>query len=189
MSNPFLIGQKTILRPLSVDDTQRATKWMNDPETRRNLTVRFPMGETAEKSWIEKNSTFTPNPQNIMFAIETKEDGKHIGNMGLHDINWIDRNGVTGTVIGESEFRKKGYGTDAKMLLLQYAFETLGMHKIISYAFARNEASVAYSKRCGYVVEARLKEDKFLDGGWHDIIVLACFYSAWKEAFETYQKR
>lgn len=189
MSNTFLVGQKTILRPLSLEDVPRLTRWMNDPETRSNLTMRFPLNELGEKEWIEKNSSIVSHPQNLVFAIETKEEGKHIGNMGLHGISWIDRNATTGTVIGEPEFRRKGYGTDAKMLLLQYAFETLGMHKIISNAFARNAASVAYSKRCGYVVEATLKEQMFLDGTWQDVIALACFYPAWKEAFQVYQKK
>ncbi|MFA5132038.1 MAG: GNAT family protein [Candidatus Paceibacterota bacterium] len=184
MSAIFLIGKKTVLRPISVSDIVIFTKWMNNSETRRYLTQRFPMTETAEESWIKKVSLSPNNPTDVRLVIQTKDEGKPIGTIALHNINWVDRNATTGTIIGEADFRSKGYATDAKMVLLEYAFQTLGMHKIISRAFASNTASIEYSKRCGYTVEATLKDEVFGEGSWQDIVLLACFYPAWKLAAE-----
>lgn len=188
MTNPFLIGQKTILRPVAPTDISLFTKWMNDQITRQYLLVRFPLTEIAEKAYIEKVSEHQPAPSNIMMVIESKDSGQAIGTMGLHSINWVDRNAVTGTVIGEEEYRGKGYATDAKMTLLQYAFESLGLHKIISHAFTENTKSIEYSKRCGYEVEAILKEENFRNGKWEDTVSLACFYEGWKKAKENMEK-
>lgn len=182
MSTPFLVGQKTILRPVHTTDAPIFTKWMNDPETRRYLLRRFPVTEMAEDAWIKKNAEQSPNPSDLVFVIETKDDQKPIGTMGLHRINWVDRNAVTGTILGEPESRGKGYATDAKMALLQYAFETLGLHKVISHAFSANVKSIEYSKRCGYVVEAVHKDEIFRGGKFEDMTTLACFYSNWKKA-------
>lgn len=184
MTNVFLSGQKTVLRPISLSDIPLFTRWMNDPETRKYLLQRFPMTEGAEKAWVEKNSVMLSFPERVVFVIETKAEGKAIGTIGLNSINWINRNTATGTTIGEAEFRGKGYASDAKMTLLKYAFETLGMHKIISRAFATNTKSIEYSKRCGYVVEATLKEEIFSGGKWEDIVLLACFYPEWKKVAE-----
>lgn len=184
MANIFLTGVRTTLRPVSVDDIPLLTTWMNDEETRKYLLRRFPLTEIEEKTWVQNLGNSSRTPTDITLVIETKNEGKPIGTMGLHRINWVDRNAVTGTVTGNVEFRGKGYASDAKMTLLKYAFETLGMHKIISHAFAENVASITYSKRCGYVVEATLKEEVFREGEWRDVISLACFYPIWKEVYE-----
>ncbi len=182
MPNAFLIGKKTILRPVHPTDIPVFTGWINGPITRKYLLKRFPMSELAEKEWLEKTSILPPYPSNIHLVIELKKSGTPIGTMGLFNINWIDRNATTGTTIGEEKYRGKGYASDAKMILLQYAFETLGMHKIISRAFARNDKSIEYSKRCGYTIEATHKEEIFRAGKWEDIVSLACFYESWKKA-------
>jgi RimJ/RimL family protein N-acetyltransferase len=103
--------------------------------------------------------------------------------MGLHSIDWVDRNAVTGTIIGTGH-RGKGLATDAKMVLLEYAFLNLGMHKIISHAFSKNVKSIEYSKRCGYEIEGVGKEEIFHGGTWEDRVTLACFYDGWKKAKE-----
>lgn len=185
MSNPFLVGKKTILRPITLADAPLLNQWINDPDTRKYLLTSFPVSEIAEKDWIEKQSKLGPNQNAVTLAVETQE-GKLIGTMGLHDINWISRNAITGTLIGDKEHRSKGFATDAKIALLRYAFETLGLHKVISHAFSANAASIAYSKRCGYIVEAILKDQIFRDGKWQDMTTLACFYPAWKKAAKKY---
>ena len=187
MANAFLVGKKTVLRPISVADAPLLTQWNNDPETRKYLARRFPLSDLDEKAWIEKVSIISKTPSDVILIVESKETHEVIGIMGLHNIDWLDRNAVTGTVLG-TEHQGKGLATDAKMILLEYAFETLGMHKIISHAFSDNHKSIKYSKRCGYVVEATLKEEIFCEGKWEDITALACFYDGWKKAKATMEK-
>ncbi len=182
MTNVFLSGKKTILRPVSMSDIPLFTRWINDPETRVYLARTFPMTEMEEEDWVKKIGNLSKNPNDIVMMIETKRNRRTIGVMGLHGIDWVNRHTLTGTIIGEKNLRGKGYATDAKMVMLQYAFETLGMHKIISHVDVRNKASLAYSKRCGYVVEGILKEQLFREGGWVDVATLACFYDNWKKA-------
>jgi RimJ/RimL family protein N-acetyltransferase len=176
------VGRQTILRPVSLSDLPHLVAWNNDPNTRKYLTRRFPLSELDEKAWIEKVSILSKFPTDVVFIIGLKDDPAPIGIMGLHSISWIDRNATTGSMIGSTTNRGKGLATDAKMALLEYAFESLGMHKIISHAFSKNVKSIEYSKRCGYEIEAVLKEEKFSAGAWEDVTVLACFYEGWKKA-------
>lgn len=187
MTNAFLIGQKTILRPIAPTDIPLLITWSNNPKTREYLGRRFPLTELAEKTWIEKVSILSKNPSDIVLIVEEKANQQAIGIMGLHNINWVDRNAKTGTIIGV-EYQGKGIATDAKMALLEYAFESLGMHKIISHAYSGNIKSIKYSKRCGYEVEAVHKEEIFHAGKWEDKITLACFYEGWKKAKEKLEK-
>lgn len=74
------------------------------------------------------------------------------------------------------------------MTLLEYAFETLGLHKIISHAFSANVKSVEYSKRCGYEVEAVHKDEIFREGRFQDLTVLACFCDNWNKTKEAMKR-
>lgn len=179
----FRKGKLCILRPYTEEDAPRVTRWMNDPETTRHLLVRFPQSLAAEREWIQKQPSRHPN--DIVFAIETL-DGVHIGSMGLHRIDWIHRIATTGAVIGEAEYRGKGYGTDAKMLLLDYAFNALQLHKISSHVIDVNMQSQRYSEKCGYKVEGTLRQHHFLDGAYHDEVVMAVFREDWLPLWAEY---
>lgn len=169
----FLRGKKVILRPRHLDDVQRITRWINDPEIRLNIISQTPLMEHEERAWIEKTG-----PNDIVFSIHTHE-GRHIGVMGIHHINWIDRTATTGAIIGEKDCRGKGYGTDAKTALLEYAFETLGLRKICSDAIAYNKASIRFNEKCGYRLEGVRKKQIFRKGKYWDQVLTAVFAEDW----------
>jgi len=178
-------GNKVILRPLEKDDAQLVYRWINDPATNQYLSTTGPKGLGFEEAWIEKNQT--PNDKNIVVGICTLE-GQPIGTMGLHNIDYVNRTAVTGAVIGEKAYLGKGFGTDAKMLLLDYAFNELDLFKVQSKVFGFNKRSAAYSKKCGYVEEGRLRDQFFRAGKRHDEIMLAVFKDDWLPLWQQYQK-
>ena len=98
-------------------------------------------------------------------------------------INYVDGTAETGTVIGEKEFWGKGYGMVAKILLLRFAFLQLNLRKIYSRAVAFNGRSLRYSQKCGYKVEARLKNDRYCDGTYHDMVILSVYRKSWVKQF------
>ena len=184
-TDTFLTGRFVRLRPLRLSDAPLLTKWMNDEGIRAYLLRAFAITELAEEDWIRENAKQTRYPVSLHFVMEVVKGGAPIGVMGMHGIDWLHRNCVTGTVIGERRYHGKGYASDAKLELLRYAFDTLGMHKVISHADARNAASIAYSERCGYRIEGVLKEDKWKDGAWQDTVLLACFRDDWQRAYDA----
>jgi RimJ/RimL family protein N-acetyltransferase len=181
----FLASARVILRPFSKDDAPRLHRWINDPEVRRFLTPHFPITLESEEEWVKSLSK--QNDKEVLLAIETPE-GEHIGSMGLHRINWIDRTSTTGALIGNKEYWGKGLGTEAKMLLLHYAFNTLNLRKICSQALVFNERSISYSKKCGYKEEGVLKEHIFREGKYWDLVQLAVFRDDFMPLWETWNE-
>lgn len=180
----FLSGKITNLRPPQKSDVPLLTKWINDPEVRRFIANTFPLTEKQEEGWYDG---IGKDANRIDFVIETK-DGKPIGVMGMHKVNWINRTAITGALIGEREYWGKGYGTDAKMFLLDYAFNTLGLRKIGSDVIAFNKRSLRYSLHCGYKVEGRLRKHIFRDGREWDQIMLGVFKHEWLPIWNRYSK-
>lgn len=179
---PFLVGERVTLRTVCVADAPKFLRWINDSATNRYL-IRgdFPMGWEDEKEWIEKISRRKEG--HLHLGIEVPELGL-VGLMGLSVGSWTDRTAGTGTMIGEAAARGKGYGTEAKMLLLRHAFHRLNLRKVYSEVCVVNEASLKCQLRCGYREEGRLIGDLYRDGVYHDRVILA----ATKESFEAAEK-
>lgn len=181
----FRAGHKVNLRPPLKKDLPLLVKWINDPEVTHFLSINFPMLEKDEEKWLER---MPEQKQTDVTLILTLKNGKAIGVMGLHQINWVNGTATTGAIIGEKAYWGKGYGSEAKMLLLDYAFNRLGLRKICSNVLAFNGRSKRYSEKCGYQEEARRKAQFFRDGVFHDEIWLAVFRENWLPLWKKYQK-
>jgi RimJ/RimL family protein N-acetyltransferase len=180
----FIKGWRVNLRPDEAADVPLLTFGVNDPDTRRYMGNIVPKTTEEEVEWRLGLSKRKSN--NIVFVLVV--NGKAIGTMGLHSIDWIARTAITGTMIWDTEHRGKGYATEAKMLLLDYAFATLNLRKIYSEVLGANAASLAYAAKCGYVEEARLANHYFREGKYHDKVILAVYKKPWQKLWRAYQK-
>ncbi len=181
MSRPFLVGKRVLLRPLEEEDAETYAEWLNQPQMRDYLLVRFPISLTSEREWIAGMISMEGNPSNIVLAIERKTDGKHIGSVGLHQINWLHRRATTGSFISPARLRGKGYGSEAKGLLLDYAFGELGMRSLWSIAFEGNIASCRALEKQGYKENGRFRKAHLVKGEWVDGI----YYDILREEWEA----
>ncbi len=180
----FLRGKKTILRPLEERDLPLLTRWINDSEISQFLIVYLPMSAESEKEWFLK---LKDRKDQITLGV-CLLDGTLIGVMGTHEIDWKDRVTTTGAFIGDKRYWGKGYGTDAKMQLLDYIFNTLNLRKVLSTVVAFNARSLAYSKHCGYVVEGIRRSQIFRNGRYWDLVELGLFKEEWLPYWERYLK-
>jgi RimJ/RimL family protein N-acetyltransferase len=182
----FLRGTRVHLRPPTKDDIPYLLRWMNDEEVIQYLGRFLPVTEADEMEWFDRLQK--TKKEQVVFTIVEVKSGSPIGLMGLHDIDWKDRISTTGAVIGEKKFWGKGYGTEAKMLLLNYAFNSLNLRKICSRVTSFNKRSKAYSEKCGYKVEGILKQHMFKKGRHWDLILMAVFKKDWTPLWEAFQK-
>lgn len=173
----FLEGKHLYLRPVSLEDLEPITQFRNDPEVWHYLARVHPCSIQLEKEWIEK--VMKEDSGSMMFAVVLKQKNKFLGTMGLGKINYIDGTAETGSMLGAKEEWNKGYAKEAKMLLLQYAFQTLNLRKVCSLAFAENKGSIKHNLNCGYQIEGVRKRHYYRDGKYHDQVQLAVFKTDW----------
>jgi RimJ/RimL family protein N-acetyltransferase len=180
----FRVGNRVRLRLPHEDDLQLLTTWMNDPEVTQYILHYIPQTMDSEREWLKK---LHPTPNDFVFGIET-EDETLIGLMGLHHVHYIHGTANTGAFIGDKTYWGKGYGSEAKMLLLKYAFDTLGLRKICASVIAFNGRSQRYQEKCGYKVEGVRKAQLFKNGQYWDEVLFACFREDWLPVWEHYQE-
>lgn len=178
-------GKKVNLGLLSRElDFNRCLTWMNDSEVTRFLLQMPPVLPEREEEWF---ANLPQRQDDRIFAI-LLSNGQHIGNTGLHRISWVHRTASTGTVIGEKDCWGKGYGTEAKLLLLHYAFYDLGLEKVVSQAYEFNERSIRYSLKCGYREEGRLRSQIYRDGRRWDMVQLGILKEEFIPVWERHVK-
>jgi len=145
-------------------------KWINDPEVKSNLLMRYPVSQYQEERWIE-TALGTDNQRNKTFALETK-DGVYLGGIGLHKIDWENSNAEVGIVIGKKEYWNKGYGTDAMMAILDFGFNQMNLHRIYLRVFEFNQRGIRSYEKCGFKKEGILRHDRYREGRYYDTIMM-----------------
>ena len=115
------------------------------------------MGEGAR--FKSEDERFQNSTTDLIFAVVDRETDRHIGNVTLNHINWIHRTADTGVMIGCKDFWGKGYGFKVWSLLIEYAFQRLGLRKIIAGAVADNVVSIIVLKKLGFKIEGTLRQE------------------------------
>lgn len=103
---------------------------------------------TAAYHW-GKRSTFGPDDFCLDLAVLL--DGRVIGAQGVAAKNFpVTRTGETGSWLGR-EFQGRGLGTAVRRAFCELLLDHLGFEEITSAAFLDNPASLAVSRKVGYV--------------------------------------
>ena len=112
-----------------------------------------------------------------MFELES---GSRAGFAQLTGINWTSRNAWFDAFLSRPYVGKR-LAVESGELLLRYAFEELNLHRVQSSVLAVNAPALAASQRIGMEVEATLKLAGYIQGQYHDVILLAALRSTWRE--------
>ncbi len=178
MKNPFLIGERIYLRPLEMSDVPACLRWINDPEVTRTLMIYTPLNEIREREWFERHYK---DDREIILAVALKANDQHVGNAGLHRIEWKNRQGELGIMIGERDEWDKGYGSEAIELILRYGFERLNLHRIYLRVYANNPRAIRCYERAGFQREGTQRESHFAEGKYWDTLMMGILAREWRE--------
>ena len=130
------------------------------------------------KKWIDFHNT---NPEEVLFVIEDTVARKIIGHVGLYKIDSVAKKTEFGILIADDDSRGKGYGTISTRLMVDYAFNTLGMHKVTAEVLSENLPSIAMFKKCGFSIDGRLRDDVYKNGRYYDVLSMSILSSEFKK--------
>ncbi len=159
----------------------------NNREVTQHLLRIHPISVSEEREWLLNLAKRKETDQVFIIVAHHGSERVPIGTMGLHAMNMINRTATTGAAIINQEYWGKAHGSEAKMLLLKHAFDSLGLRKIKSNVLATNPRSKRYNERCGYHVEGTLKAEKLVNGVYVDELLMATTREAWLPIWERYQ--
>jgi RimJ/RimL family protein N-acetyltransferase len=160
-------GKTVRLRPVEREDLPRFVRWFADPDVRRFLLINIPFSLAQEERWFENLLDRLEDGDDLLLAIETLE-GVHIGNVGLHRIDWRNRNAELGIAIGEKGYWGQGYGTDAVRTMLALAFQEINLHRVWLRVDADNARGIRCYEKAGFRHEGTFRQVTFREGAYHD---------------------
>lgn len=164
----FIKGKSIYLRALKETDINgNYYFWLNDQEVvKYNSHGRFP--ETPEKL-KEYVRSIDASTDKLVLAIIDVSSGKHIGNISLQRIQWVDSNAEIAFLLGETGFQGKGVMKEAGHLLLNHGFNTLNLHRIYCGTSSENIPMQKLAIKLGMQQEGIRKEAIFKNGRYFDM--------------------
>jgi RimJ/RimL family protein N-acetyltransferase len=145
-------------------------KWFNDADITKFQDKRI-YPNSYEKQ-LEYYNYLQSSKNDIVMAIIEKKSNLHIGNIGLHKIDFIHRRCEIGIVLGEKQFLGKGYGTKCIQAFSNYAFNVLNLHRITAIIMEQNLASIKAFEKSGFIQEGMLKEYFYKNGEYSDVLIM-----------------
>lgn len=105
--------------------------------------------------------------QGIRWGIMIRDSGTFIGTLGLNHLSLYSKKAEIGFELDPAHWRR-GYAAEAIQAVLEYAFETLALHRMGAVTFLENEASVQLLTRLGFEEEGILRGYLYQDSSSHD---------------------
>jgi RimJ/RimL family protein N-acetyltransferase len=136
------------------------------------MVMRYEMPMLAEEAWLEGRTKQPLAYDNVFFAIDTK-DGRHIGSINFHQTQPENRKATLGIMIGEKDCWSQGYGTDAIVTLLRFGFDEMNLNRVDLTVFDGNDRGIACYRKCGFMEEGRLRQERYAGGRYIDVIIMA----------------
>jgi RimJ/RimL family protein N-acetyltransferase len=180
MFGPNIAGERVRLGPPDATMIPAFLRWLADPDVTRYLGAGFPPSHTMEQEWLDRIARSEADVVWAVWATDGEAGDRLIGTTGIHGLNWRDRRATTGNLIGEKAEWRKGYGSEAVRLRTRYAFEMLGLQKVMTEAFAENLASIRALEKAGYRQCGTLRRHVFRHGRWHDFWVAELLREEWE---------
>jgi ribosomal-protein-alanine N-acetyltransferase len=176
---PALSGSLITLRELRPSDAPSLLASVGTAEVTRLISPPPPTVEGFEKfiAWTHRQREAR---KSVAFAVVLKESDTVIGLFQVRALQPAFDIAEWGFALG-SEFWGKGIFMDAALLVLDYAFDVLGVHRLEARAAIKNGRGNGALQKLGAVQEAVLRGSFLRDGVYLDQGFWTILIDAWRQ--------
>jgi len=167
----IVIDNKICLRKADLKDIDALYEIKNDQKSAA-LLGGFSNGYSKMdiENWIIFHNK---KEDEVIFLIETLENAKVIGHVGLYNIDFRVRKAEFAILISGENNQGKGYGSLCTKFMIDYAFNELNIRRLTLSLLSDNQRAFSLYKKNGFVQEGLLINDQFKNGKYHDVILMA----------------
>ncbi len=166
----LMTGGSVGLALTRVEDVPTIARWNQDLE----FTAR--MGTPGEAHTVEMRQEFYKQNSRMSrdiaeFSVIELSTGQLVGFGGLFNTT----RALVATMfvgIGETNFRRKGFGTEASRLICEYGFFFRNLHSIKVEVHEYNKAAMRVYERLGFKTAGRLRGANLLNNRRYDEIIM-----------------
>ncbi len=172
-------SERFILRRFRDSDLASFVAYRNDPEVARYQSWDS-FDEREARAFIREMGSAQPGVPGewFQFAVESKESGNLVGDCALQVDGQEPYRAEIGFTLAR-EHQGRGFASEAVSRLLDFAFEELGLHRIVAIADCRNKPSWALLERIGMRREGHFLDSVWFKGEWSDEYLYAVLKDEW----------
>jgi len=175
--------KRFLLKPFIKEDiSEDYLSWFSSPEvTKHNSHGLGSFVKDDAEKYLENN------PDNIIFGIWAKRETDvlklkksiHIGNISLQSINQTNKSAEMAIVMGNTDYWRMGYATEALSILIDHGFKKMNMHRIWTGTAATNIGMQRVAQKLGFKKEGELKSGVWLNGKYENVISYGLLFGEW----------
>jgi ribosomal-protein-serine acetyltransferase len=117
--------------------------------------------------------------ENNGFDLGIRYKKKLVGNIGLHNIDWFNRQTSIGYFLAKKT-EGRGIMTKSTRYLVNYAFSVLKLNRVEIRCGENNRKSRAIPERLGFTKEGIIRQGENLNGYFHNLIVYSMLAQDWR---------
>jgi ribosomal-protein-alanine N-acetyltransferase len=165
---PPLLTPRLLLRPMSIDDAEALFRIHHEPGAWTHFKKAPPATLEEERAKIQEHLANYPQQNFGIWMMVLRETGESIGRSGLMR---RQMDGLTETELGyllSPRFWGQRLASEAARALRDYAWQTLGLTRLISQIAPENVAS----QRVAMAVGMQFQRHTLYEGHPHDVYQL-----------------
>lgn len=184
-SRPLVLEDDVVqLRPLQAEDFDLLKHYASVREIWTYSSLPLENKDDLQ-TYIQLALEAKARQEEYPFVVVDKRSGSYAGSTRFYDIQPQKDTLQLGYTWYGPQFQGTGLNKHCKYLLLQFAFETLGMLRVEFRAHAQNERSIAAMKSIGCTVEGILRSTQYSpDGTRRDSIILSILKDEWEQGIK-----
>ncbi|GAA1382548.1 GNAT family N-acetyltransferase [Catellatospora chokoriensis] len=173
---PTLTGDLVTLRPLRATDAPALAASTLDPDVDRLTGTHTTFSLDVLERWYASRAE---HDDRLDLAIVEQATGETTGEVVLSDLDARNRSCSFRIALFGGRFFGRGLGTEASRMVLDYAFGTVGVHRIGLEVFAFNPRARRVYEKVGFVLEGTKRDALCWDGDWVDAHIMSVLAEGW----------
>lgn len=165
-----LVGEKVYLSPISLDDVEEYTHYVN------NLKMSAGVGGVVYTGVVDYDDELKLlkkfKEMKYQFAVRKLEDDELLGDIGFNSVDTLHKTAILGIMLANEDYQHKGYGTEAMNLLLDFGFSLLNLKNIFLEVFEYNKIAYNLYKKVGFTEIGRRRKALEIMGKRYDVIMM-----------------
>lgn len=177
----YVVTRRLVIRRFALGDAESLAAYRSDAEVARYQDWECPYPLSEAREFIASLHHLAPGTPGtwFQFAVSLASSDTLIGDAALGTSRADSREVELGFTFA-SAHQGQGYATEAVRAVVQYAFETLDMHRVFSRTDARNLRAQRLLERLGFRREGELRESVSFKGAWATDVLYAQLESEWR---------
>lgn len=170
------------LRALEPADHKLIHEWRQDETVMNALGGnRYYVSAERDRLWTESKSI--DESGGIYLAICLRETDIMIGYCSIIHIDLRNlKADLGGTVIGDPNYRGKGFGREAQTLMLKYCFDEMPLHKVYGFSLTEHIVTEKMMLALGFRIDGVLRDEVFKNGEFKSYTI----YSILRDEYEQF---